>query len=213
MPLTPQICIIILRKTSEYSKTIYFYFTIFFLKLYDYFCGINVYVMKKAIIKIKRFDKSVPLPQIIEEGDWIDLYCAETTVLHKNEQKLIPLGVGMILPNGMEGWLLPRSSTAKKFGIIMANNQGIIDHTFCGEVKDDRSSADEWKFNAYALRDTTVQKGDRIAQFRIALSQMASSEDKLNWLISSGVQIEEVESLSDVVRGGHGHTGHKELMK
>lgn len=169
--------------------------------------------MNALKIQIKRFDKELPMPTIIEQGDWIDLYCAEDTELKQGEQKLIPLGVGMILPSGFEGWLLPRSSTAKKFGIIMANHKGIIDNTFNGETIGDRSKSDEWKFNAIAVRDTIIKKGERIAQFRIALSQKATMTDKQSWMLSNGVEIVEIEQLTDKVRDGFGHTGHNSLKE
>ena len=43
--------------------------------------------------------------------------------------KNISLGVSMELPEGYEAHLLPRSSTFKNFGIILANGMGIIDNS------------------------------------------------------------------------------------
>lgn len=140
-------------------------------------------------IKIKYFYDDVEKIEKIEQGDWIDLRAAETTVLEEGEFKLIPLGVGMILPEGYEAHIVPRSSTFKKFGVIQTNHQGVIDESYCGEE-------DQWRFPAYALRRTIINKNDRICQFRI----MKKQEE---------VQFEEVEHLKDKSRGGFGSTGVK----
>lgn len=178
----------------------------------------------KLKIKVKRLNKDIPLPHITEKGDWIDLRAAETVVLdapqsgtlktttvdgvkvsHRDvtfDNKLIKLGVAMQLPKGFEAVLLPRSSTYIKFGIIAGNSEGVIDQSYCGDN-------DEWKFSAIALENTTIKEGDRICQFRIQPSQKATMWQKLRWLLSSGVKIVEVKSLSSHSRGGFGTTGIK----
>ena len=70
-----------------------------------------------SIIKIKYFSDIEPIGKV-EKGDWIDLRAAKDIELHKGEFKLIPLGVGMILPAGYEAHIVPRSSTFMKYGII-----------------------------------------------------------------------------------------------
>ena len=125
----------------------------------------------------------------ISQGDWIDLRAAETVSLSKGEFKLISLGVGMILPDGYEAHIVPRSSTFKKFHIIQTNHMGIIDNSYCGEQ-------DEWKFPALAVEDTIINKNDRICQFRIVKKQPE-------------IVFEQVEKLSDTSRGGFGSTGVK----
>jgi dUTP pyrophosphatase len=142
------------------------------------------------IIKIKYFDKDQLYYHKVEKitkGDWVDLRSAETVELKAGEYKLIPLGVGMILPDGYEAHVLPRSSTPKNFGVIMANSMGVIDNSYSGD-------SDEWKFPAVALRDTVIKKGDRIAQFRIVRNQPT-------------LQFRIVEKLNDISRGGIGSTG------
>ena len=138
-------------------------------------------------IKIKYFDQEIEKIQKICKGDWLDLRAAETVELAAGEYRLIPLGIGMILPEGYEAHVLPRSSTPNKFGIILANSMGIIDNSYSGD-------SDEWKFPAVAIRDTKINKGDRIAQFRIMENQPC-------------LEFEVVEHLNDVSRGGIGSTG------
>lgn len=144
---------------------------------------------KKNKIKIKYFDQELEKIQKINQGDWIDLRCAERVELKAGEYKLLRLGVGMILPDGYEAHVLPRSSTPSKFGIILANSMGVIDNSYSGD-------ADEWKFPAVAIRDTVIEKGDRIAQFRIMKNQPQ-------------IIFEEVEHLNEVSRGGIGSTGKR----
>lgn len=178
----------------------------------------------KLKIKVKRLNKNISLPHIIEKGDWIDLKAAETVVLeapqsgtlktttidgvkvsHRDvtfDNKLIKLGVAIQLPKGFEAVLLPRSSTYIKFGVIAGNSEGIIDQSYCGDK-------DEWKFSAIALENVIIEEGDKICQFRIQPSQKATMWQKLKWLLSSGIKIVEVESLSSHSRGGFGTTGIK----
>lgn len=139
-------------------------------------------------IKIKYFT-DIERIEKISQGDWIDLRAAETVSLSKGEFKLISLGVGMILPDGYEAHIVPRSSTFKKFHVIQTNHIGIIDNSYCGEQ-------DEWKFPALAVEDTIINKNDRICQFRIVKKQPE-------------IVFEQVEKLSDTSRGGFGSTGVK----
>lgn len=140
-------------------------------------------------IKIKYFDPELEEISKIPQGDWIDLRAAETVNMKKGEFKLIRLGVGMILPQGYEAHVLPRSSTCKNFGIILSNSQGIIDESFQG-------NDDEWMFPAIAVRDTIIHKNDRICQFRIVEKQPE-------------ITFEKVDHLNAESRGGVGSTGTK----
>lgn len=139
------------------------------------------------IIKIKYFDKEIDEIIKIKDGDWIDLRAAETVKLNKGDFALIKLGVGMILPMGYEAHIAPRSSTYKNFGIIQANSIGIVDETYSG-------NDDEWKYPVVAMRDTIINKNDRICQFRIIKKQ-------------PDIVFFETEELNDKSRGGFGSTG------
>lgn len=138
-------------------------------------------------IKVKYFDKEIDKLQKIAKGDWIDLRAAETVELKKDEFKLIPLGIGMILPKRYEAHIVPRSSTFKNFGVIQTNHMGVIDNSYNGDN-------DQWMFPAYAERDTIINKNDRICQFRIMRKQRK-------------YKFVEVEHLKKTDRGGFGSTG------
>lgn len=139
-------------------------------------------------MKIKiRYATDIEKIEKIAVGDWIDLRCAEDTELKAGEFKLISLGVAMQLPEGYEAHVLPRSSTYKKYKIIMANNMGIVDSSYCG-------NDDIWRFPALAMEDTFIPKGDRICQFRIMETQ-------------GKIEFEDVNDLGNENRGGFGSTG------
>ena len=142
---------------------------------------------KTVIIGIKYFEPDLEPLKKINKGDWIDLRAAERVEMKKDDYYVIRLGVGMILPNGYEAHILPRSSTPSKFGIKSAIGMGIIDNSYSGDN-------DEWKFPAIAIRDTVIEKGDRIAQFRIVENQ-------------PNIKFMVLDRLNEESRGGIGSTG------
>ena len=143
----------------------------------------------KMKIQIKYFSDKIEKLDYIggEKSDWIDLRAAKDVELKAGEFALIPLGIAMQLPKGYEAHVLPRSSTFKNFGIIQTNSMGIIDNSYCGDE-------DYWRLPVLAIRDTKINKGDRICQFRI----MEKMKD---------IEIEIVEHLGNKNRGGFGSTG------
>lgn len=145
--------------------------------------------MREFVIPIKVHDAELPVPEHKSWGDWVDLRAAETVEMKQGEFRIISLGVSMRLPNGYEANVVPRSSTFKNFGILMANSFGVIDNNYCG-------NDDVWGFPAIAMRDTVINKGDRIAQFRIVQRQ-----PKLVFA--------KVDDLNSKNRGGFGSTGIK----
>lgn len=137
-------------------------------------------------IKI-RYLRDIKKIEKFNTGDWIDLRAAEDVSMKAGEYKKIPLGVAMELPQGYEALVAPRSSTFKKYGIMLANSLGIIDESYKGDN-------DEWNFLAYAVKDTAIRKNERICQFRIIEHQPL-------------FLLKEVDSLGNEDRGGIGSTG------
>lgn len=138
-------------------------------------------------LEVKYFDKEIEHLEKIQKGDWIDLRAAETVTMKNGDFRNIKLGIGMRLPDGCEAHVLPRSSTFKKWGIILVNGQGVIDNSYSGDN-------DQWGFPALAMRDTVIHKGDRICQFRVVQNQPS-------------FEIVEVDHLDEESRGGFGSTG------
>ena len=143
----------------------------------------------KHTIRVKYRDKTLPKLQNIAgiKSDWIDLYASQDYELKQGEFKLIDLNVVVEIPKGYEGHIAPRSSTFKNFGIIQTNSVGVVDNSYCGDE-------DYLKMPVLAMRDTIINKGDRICQFRI----FKKMEETI---------FEEVEVMDNENRGGIGSTG------
>lgn len=122
-----------------------------------------------------------------ENGDWLDLRCAKNIALTAGQVVSIPLGVAMELPQNYEAYVSPRSSLLERHGLIGVFS--IIDNSYCGDD-------DEWHLQVYATRDTSLEFGERIAQFRIT--------EKM-----PPVVLHVVDSLGNPNRGGLGTSGHK----
>ena len=137
-------------------------------------------------VKIKYHNDVLPIEKMAN-GDWIDLRAAEDVHMDAGDYRLISLGISMKLPEGYEAHIIPRSSTYRRWGIIQANNMGIVDNSYSGDN-------DIWMFPAIAIRDTNIYKNDRICQFRIVEKQ-----PDFNFI--------EVEHMDDPDRGGFGSSG------
>lgn len=137
-------------------------------------------------IKIKYTRDILPIEKI-KQGAWIDLRCGEDTWVEPGEYVQIPLGVAIQLPEGYEAIVAPRSSTFRKYGILLANGIGVIDPSYCGPK-------DEWRFPAYCTREIKIPKNERICQFRILYCQPEC-------------ELVTVDELNNPNRGGLGSTG------
>ena len=146
--------------------------------------------MEKVTLKIKYHTDAVEkLAYIDGKSDWIDLRAARRYELKKGDWQLIDLGVSIALPEGYEAHVVPRSSTYRTWGLLQTNSCGVIDNTYSGD-------GDVWMVPMLATRDTVVEVGDRICQFRIMKNQPQ-------------IVFNEVEHLDGTNRGGFGTTGRK----
>ncbi|MFA5128210.1 MAG: dUTP diphosphatase [Patescibacteria group bacterium] len=140
-------------------------------------------------IKIKRLDKSVPLPQYQTAGSvGFDFCSRETMEIKPKEIALVPTGLIIATPPGYMLALFSRSSTPRRKGLMIPNSVGIVDQDFCGPE-------DEIKIFLYNFTEQTVivEKGERIAQgvfVRI---------DTGEW--------DETDEMNSPSRGGFGSTG------
>ena len=130
-------------------------------------------------------DEGMPVPE--RHGAWIDLAASEDVDMKQGEVRIIPLGIRMQLPEGFEGIVAPRSSTCLKHGIMAANSIGVIENDYAGDN-------DVWGLVAYAVRDAQIERGTRLAQFRV-LKTMGE------------VEFDFVDAMPAKDRGGYGSTG------
>lgn len=141
-------------------------------------------------LKIKRFDKTLPLPIHKTSGAVAVDLCSRLDVeIKPKEIAYIPMNVAIKIPDGYFIMQTPRSST-HKLGIISANSVGIIDRDYCG-------NDDEYLFPAYNFTDkmVSIEKGTRLSQ--LLLIKCANFE------------FNEVDEMENVSRGGFGSTGVK----
>jgi dUTP pyrophosphatase len=118
-----------------------------------------------------------------------DLYAAvtEPLTLNPGERCLVPTGFAIAMPAELEAQIRPRSGLAFKYGITALNSPGTIDADYRGEIKVLLINHGKEVF--------IIQRNERISQ--------------MVFQIVPQIQLEEVEELSDTVRGagGFGHTG------
>jgi len=135
--------------------------------------------------------KDISLPNYATaQSAGMDLYAAvpKSITIRPNEITIIPTGISIALPEGLEAQIRPRSGLAAKFGITVLNTPGTIDADYRGEIKVIliNHSADSF----------VVERGMRIAQMIIAKYEH--------------VILEEAQYLDETIRGdkGFGSTGH-----
>lgn len=139
----------------------------------------------------------------LAQGDWIDLTLAEDVSLRPDGFGAFSLGIRMQLPEGFEAHVLPRSSTGKRYKVIMYNSEAIMDESY-------RGPEDIWHVLLFAPVGAEIPKSVRIAQFRIVPKMGASAWVKLKWLLTSKVEFVETSALPEgdkTSRGGFGSTG------
>ncbi len=109
-------------------------------------------------------------------------------VIKSGERTIIPTGLCIALPESYEAQIRPRSGLAVKHGITVLNTPGTVDSDYRGEL--------QVLLINHSKEDFVVTRGMRIAQMIIARYEQ--------------VDIHEVESLTETVRGagGWGSTGH-----
>lgn len=113
----------------------------------------------------------------------------ESIELKSLERVLVPTGLFMELPVGVEAQIRPRSGLAFKHGITVLNSPGTIDADYRGEIKVLLVNLSNESF--------TVEAGERIAQMVVA------KHEQVDWVAQ--------DSLSESERGagGFGSTGVK----
>ncbi len=150
--------------------------------------------MTPPTIKIRRLDperdSDIPLPRYMTpQSSGMDLCAAirEDQTLPTGSIMVIPTGIAIGLPPGLEAQIRPRSGLAFKHGIGIINSPGTIDADYRGEIR--------IALINLGVRPYTISRGDRIAQMVIQKVYQA--------------QLEVVDALKETDRneGGFGHTG------
>ncbi len=139
-------------------------------------------------IRIKRLDKTLPLPAHQTAGAAaFDFSARLETIIPPRAVGYIPLNVIIATPPGYVLHVFARSGTHKK-GLILANGVGVVDPDFCGEEDEFRAA-----YYNFTNAPVTVARGERIAQ------GLVKKREDVEW--------EEVDKMEKLSRGGFGSTG------
>ncbi|HEX5713901.1 MAG TPA: dUTP diphosphatase [Solirubrobacterales bacterium] len=142
--------------------------------------------MELPIAKLK---EGATLPTRAHEGDaGLDLYANEAAHIGPGERWSVGTGVGVEIPAGHAGLVLPRSGLARDHGIALVNSPGLIDSGYRGELR-------VLLLNTDPAETFRVEAGDRIAQLVLVPVALATPV--------------EVDSLAESARatGGFGSSG------
>ncbi len=134
---------------------------------------------------IKKLQKNIILPEYKTDGSsGMDLMAnvEQTVKMLPGEKKIISTGIMVAIPEQYEIQIRPRSGLAAKNGISVLNTPGTIDSDYRGEIKIILINLGKDIFE--------IKKNDRIAQMIVCP------------IIK--VELEEVESLPETVRGEGG---------
>ena len=141
-------------------------------------------------IKVKIVSRSGILPAYETEGaSGMDLraFLKEPMILKPMERALVPTGLFIQLPEGVEAQVRARSGLAIRHGVGLVNGIGTVDSDYRGELLIPMIN--------WGSEDFVINDGDRIAQMVICRYERA--------------ELEKVDELEDSARGegGFGHTG------
>ena len=134
---------------------------------------------------IKKLHKNIILPEYKTDGtSGMDLIAnvEQAVKILPGEKKIISTGIMVAIPEQYEIQIRPRSGLAAKNGISVLNTPGTIDSDYRGEIKVILINHGKDIFE--------IKKNDRIAQMIVCP------------IIK--VELEEVESLPETVRGKGG---------
>lgn len=138
-------------------------------------------------VKIKRVDKTLPLPEYHTAGAVaFDLYSRTDVIIQPKTLERLPTNIILETPKGYMLEIKDRSSTLKKKGLLVST--GFIDNDYCGD-------SDEILLQVYNLTDkeVIVEKGERLGQGVFIKIELAE------W--------QETDSMNNDNRGGFGSTG------
>ena len=141
--------------------------------------------MSEPIVRFRRLptNPDLPLPaRATAQSAGYDVRAAADVALEPGQIALVPTGLVMELPDGVECQVRPRSGLALKHGITVPNSPGTIDPDYRGELG--------VILQNLGAGEVRLARGERIAQLVFARFEAPA--------------IEEAEELGGRDRGGGG---------
>jgi dUTP pyrophosphatase len=112
-------------------------------------------------LRVLKLADGATVPARAHEGDaGLDLYACEAAHIGPGERWGVGTGIGVEIPDGHAGLVLPRSGLARDHGISLVNSPGLIDSGYRGELR-------VLLLNNDPAETFRVAAGDRIAQLVI----------------------------------------------
>ncbi len=164
---------------------------------------------EKVTVYVETTDDDVTLPTYSNIGDaGMDIRANKSITLHPGETKVIPTGLKMVIPEGYELQVRPRSGLSLKTPLRVSNTPGTIDSGYRDEIgiiisntslnNDDVICDIDEKNNKSATY--VIKKNDRVAQI------VLNKYEKVNF---EQVECGKIEKIGTNRNGGFGHTGTK----
>ncbi len=172
-------------------------------------------------VKIKKLHPDAVIPKYSLKGDaGLDLTAISVKIGEESEI-IYHTGIAVEIPEGYVGLLFMRSSIYKK-DLILTNAVGVIDSNYRGEITFKfQLTQDFWDFNTKRENFQSALEAGEIMFFK------NSTDEFRDWSLSADgyaigdrigqlliipypqIEFEEVEELSDTIRGtgGFGSTG------
>lgn len=141
-------------------------------------------------VQVKYIDSYLPELEKKDGDCGYDLRCVlqDPVSLDPNETLVVPTGVSIAMPDGVGGFVFPRSGLGCK-GLVLRNLTGVIDSSYRGEIK-----VCLWNTSSSRM---TIEPYDRIAQLVF-----------MPYLTPNLVTVDRLPD-SDRGDGGFGSTGTK----
>lgn len=141
-------------------------------------------------VQVKYIDSYLPELEKKDGDCGYDLRCVlqDPVSLDPNETLVVPTGVSIAMPDGVGGFVYPRSGLGCK-GLVLRNLTGVIDSSYRGEIK-----VCLWNTSSSRM---TIEPYDRIAQLVF-----------MPYLTPNLVTVDRLPD-SDRGDGGFGSTGTK----
>lgn len=177
----------------------------------------NDFIGEPLSVGFKRLTDGSTIPSKAHATDsGFDLYASEDVIIEPGETKVIPTGIAVQLPEGMEAQVRPRSGVTSKTKLRV--QLGTIDNEYTGEIGiivdyagretgaychgNVLNITEEWEYDEelrnYEANSYLIRKGDRIAQLVVQTLPIVEA-----------VEVFDVEE-TDRGEGGFGSTGVRE---